>query len=41
MEFMSLKRSEIDKMSESSRNMWMKKYNAEKNYSDFAAKIIS
>lgn len=24
MEFMSLKRSEIDKMSESSRNMWMK-----------------
>lgn len=41
MNFMSLEKSEIHKMSVSSRNMWMKKYNAEKNYSDFAQKILS
>lgn len=39
--FMFLKENEIKRMSEAGRSMWMEKYNAEKNYSDFALKLLS
>ncbi len=39
--FMFLKENEIKRMSEAGRSMWAEKYNAEKNYSDFALKLLS
>lgn len=39
--FVFLKENEIKRMSEAGRSMWMEKYNAEKNYSDFASKLLS
>ena len=39
--FMFLKENDIKRMSEAGRSMWMEKYNAEKNYSDFALKLLS
>lgn len=39
--FMFLKENEIKRMSEAGRSMWAEKYNAEKNYSDFASKLLS
>lgn len=39
--FMFLKEHEIKKMSEAGRSMWAEKYNGEKNYSDFASKLLS
>lgn len=39
--FMFLKENDIKRMSEAGRSMWMEKYNAEKNYSDFASKLLS
>lgn len=39
--FVFLKENEIKRMSEAGRSMWAEKYNAEKNYSDFASKLLS
>lgn len=39
--FMFLKENDIKRMSEAGRSMWAEKYNAEKNYSDFASKLLS
>lgn len=39
--FMCLKENDIKRMSEAGRSMWAEKYNAEKNYSDFALKLLS
>ncbi len=39
--FMFLKKNDIKRMSEAGRSMWAEKYNAEKNYSDFALKLLS
>lgn len=38
--FMFLKENDIKRMSEAGRSMWAEKYNAEKNYSDFASKLL-
>lgn len=39
--FMFLNENDIKRMSEAGRSMWAEKYNAEKNYSDFALKLLS
>lgn len=39
--FMFLKKNDIKRMSEAGRSMWAEKYNAKKNYSDFASKLLS
>lgn len=39
--FMFLNENDIKRMSEAGRSMWAEKYNAEKNYSDFASKLLS
>lgn len=39
--FMSLEKDETEKISKASREMWMKRYSAEKNYSDFTKRILS
>lgn len=39
--FMSLGKDEAEKISEAAREMWMKKYSAEKNYSGFTKRILS
>lgn len=39
--FMSLEKSVADKMSAASRDMWRKKFSAEKNYSDFSKHLLS
>lgn len=39
--FMFLNENDIHRMSQAGRSMWAEKYNAEKNYSDFASKLLS
>lgn len=39
--FMLLSENEIHRISQAGRSMWAEKYNAEKNYTDFALKLLS